>query len=176
MMMLQDAPLPPPATPAVQQQVVSRDSAAVLISNGERRLTLRQGPTAEAMIVRYQLVLNRSLQRVATTTSDLQRQLCRWEMTAYLQRDICFTSLSGMTGCTEVANTPLAPSSKGEAEIAPDDEADGVCGLQQATVQTAEAALSAELRSLAPTAIEADYTARVRPGLNRPGLIVNPSR
>jgi hypothetical protein len=166
------AELPNPA--GVEEAVARSESGATMVWAADRRLVLQSPRTSEAVAVRHQLVMTHKISQSALAAAEGGRWLCRWEMAAYLQRDICFTSITGMTGCTEATSNPLPFGEKGEVGF---DRAEAVnCTLTHPVIAAAEAKVTQQLKGQAANIVERDFESRIRPNLTKPGVTIQRGR
>lgn len=182
--MLFQAPPPPEAPPPAQTRVVRQDGSAAIVAELNRPLLVQKPPAAENLIVRQRLILRYSLVERATLQPDSsERYECRWDIASYVQRDMCFTSLTGLTGCTASVSDKLAQEASGAFDTTPppDDAppaaepaAPKVCDFTSGQLAAAVADANARLSDRSAALFESDYATQVRPLLTRPGVTLKP--
>lgn len=111
---------PPPPTPPAQVIVVSRRDGAEVVASSDRPLILTKGAQREQALVRQAIFLTTSLSvtRPANPQADTL-DTWRWAHQAFVQRQVCVSSLSGLFACTEPSVQPLSNRETGEAPVSP---------------------------------------------------------
>jgi hypothetical protein len=141
---------PPPAPPVPEAMIVSSQDASVVVTGQDTPLVLVKGPRREQAMLRHAVFLTRQvsvMRPVGEATAAKDRY--RWTFKGYLQRQVCFTSLTGLFACTAGETAPLAEAETGEAAL----EA-GTAGFPLA--DAAQARVSAGLAARAQAVFEAD--------------------
>jgi len=112
-------PEPAPApSPPVAEIVVSRADGSELIATTDTPMTLVKGARREAALVRRAVFITTSLTVVRPAEGDSDGGVrYRWSYEGFVQRQMCFTSMTGLFSCTlaEVERTPDAE--RGEAPL-----------------------------------------------------------
>jgi hypothetical protein len=93
---------------------------------------------------------------------------CAWTVEAYLQRDICFYSITGLLGCTEAMTKPLMASERGQADL----PAGAACEVSAKPVEAAEGRAIAALDRTKDQLFDEDYRLAVKPQLVGTGATV----
>jgi hypothetical protein len=106
---------PAPATPAALV-VVSQQTDNVTIATSDRPMLLvKAGHTEQAILSYVLFVVNTTTVLRPTTPPGPDR--VRWSYTPYIQRSVCFISITGLFACSAAQTTPLAETSEGEATL-----------------------------------------------------------
>jgi hypothetical protein len=126
------------------------------------------------MMVRHVFALETSVWQdaptVTETLADALGGACRWRLRTILQKDICFTSLSGLTGCTTPTVSDLPQRTLGQTPLDTVAAADPLtCTLAHPAILAAEARLSDDIRRQSQQIAEDDYSSQVQPMLERSG-------
>ena len=161
---------PPPVPPAAVQEVPPTDSHLIVVHETVRQVVLETSRASEALAVRYFFTLKAAVWRELPEPARGLLDRCRWQMNAILQKDICFSSISGLTGCTEAMTESLPISASGIANLDPaavDDPT--ACTLDHPSAKAAEAGLVQQITTRAPQLAANDYAVKVRPALEKTG-------
>ena len=177
--MLFQAPPPPP--PPAEHRVLRQEAGTVIVADNDSRLTIQKPPAAEAVVVRQRLLLRHSLTELAIAEGE-PRTTCRWEISSYMQRDFCFSSITGLTGCTASVSDRLAQEAAGTFETTPPPEegdppptgAPKYCAFNAALLAAALADAQARLGDRRTELFEKDFAVHVRPLLTRTGATLKP--
>ncbi|MET0274984.1 MAG: hypothetical protein ABW360_18510 [Phenylobacterium sp.] len=149
----------PPAFVVISRQEVSEVVAA---SDQPRRLV--KGAQVEQALIRQAVFVSGSVS-VSRPAADPAAPLAyAWTYQAFVQRQVCFTSITGLFACSGPEVEKLPEAAKGEAPLGPDDPP---------TFPLAEAAriaLTAGLKARAMAVFEADRRARIEPLLRAAGV------
>jgi hypothetical protein len=163
------ASAPPPAVaPAPPAQAMR----LMTIAQRARPVTLTKGGRTEMAVVSHQIFLKTSVRSSATATIEGQAVSatpCAWTIEVYLQRVICFSSMTGQTSCTDPMSTPLAAGETGQADLA----ADQACDVMAKPIALSEGRVAASLDKIAATVFEDDYKIKVRPMLTAAGVTLS---
>lgn len=153
-----------------------------IVADRDRPLLIQKPPALEAAIVRQRLLLRHVVTEV--TVGDEDRTSCRWEIASYIQRDVCFTSITGMTGCTASVSEKLAQESKGVLDIPPLPAADveppptsappAVCEFTSGPLAGKLADAVARLSDRSAALFESDFNTQLRPLMTRTGATLKP--
>lgn len=158
---------PAPATPQPPQ--LQRLST---IAQKPKPLTLAKSGKTENMVVRYQIFLRTIAKPGAVpATPDgvtVSAIPCAWTVESYLQRDLCFYSITGMLGCEEGATKPLQAIENGQADL----PAGTACEVFAKPVTAAEDRVIATLDRIKDQMFDEDYQLAVKPRLIRGGVTV----
>jgi hypothetical protein len=169
---------PPPATPPaatapapVAPQPPQLQKLAP-IAQKARPLTLAKAGRTESAVVRYQIFLRTIAKPGAVpavpagvTVSAIP---CVWTVESYLQRDLCFYSITGLLGCEEGATVPLQAIENGQADL----PADTACEVFAKPVTAAEDRVIATLDKIKDQMFDEDYQLAIKPRLIRGGATV----
>jgi hypothetical protein len=175
-MPLQAAPPPmtPPAqtapAPAAPQPPQLQKLAPV--AQKARPLTLAKAGRTESAVVRYQIFLRTIAKpgEVPATPAGVTVSAipCVWTVESYLQRDLCFYSITGLLGCEEGATVPLRAVENGQADL----PADAACEVFAKPVMAAEDRVIATLDRIKDQMFDEDYQLAIKPRLIRAGATV----
>jgi hypothetical protein len=122
------APPPPPASEVAQPAatrpaaltIVSKQTENVTIASSDRPMTLVKAGHTEQAILRYILFIvdtKTVLQPKASPGSLPEPDRMRWSYSAYIQRQLCFTSITGLFSCSAAETIALDDKSDGEAPL-----------------------------------------------------------
>ncbi len=163
----------PGAPPAPAVTVVSRVDNTQTVETGDMRLVLTKGKLQEHALVRRFIFVTATLRLTVPATPPEgdapPAQTCRFAYRAFLQRQICFTSMSGLSSCTQPEIEPLPDEASGEAP-APANAQPGFCNDVFRPAATARVRLSSSLLSNAKTLFAADQAGKVEPMLKASGV------
>ncbi|KRA61498.1 hypothetical protein ASD79_05095 [Caulobacter sp. Root655] len=155
-------------------------SANTIVAHGDLKLVLTKGQRAETALARYQIFIKTDVDRKVQTaevqdprveTADLPKVQCGWRVQAYLQRNTCFWSMSGLFSCTDLVSDELPDAETGAADLDPAQATDA-CGLSFAPAREARERLEAKLSAGAEARFEDDYRLKLRPLLTASGVQV----
>lgn len=158
------APAPAPQPPQLQKLAPVAQKA--------KPLTLAKAGRTENAVVRYQIFLRTIAKPGAVpavpagvTVSAIP---CVWTVESYLQRDLCFYSITGLLGCEEGATVPLQATENGQADL----PADTACEVYAKPVTAAEDRVIATLDRVKDQMFDEDYQLAIKPRLIRGGATV----
>ena len=157
------APAPLPPAPVTR---------LVTVAQRARPLTLTKGNRAETAVVRHQIFLRTSVRPGATAMIQGQAVTvtpCAWTIEAYLQREICFYSMTGQTSCTDPISVKLAAGETGQADLT----AEQACDVLAKPVELSEGRVRAGIDPISATVFEDDYRIKVRPMLAASGVTIS---
>ena len=170
---LQGEPPPPvvqPAAPAKPSEafvVLSRDDGSEIVTSLDLPLVLVKGGRTEDVLVRRALFITASVTVVRPVAAqDGASDGYRWRYEAFLQRQICFTSMTGLFACTQAEVESLPDKATGEAPL----PASGDGTFPEA--EAAKRRLTEGLRVRAGALFEADRRANVDPVFKAAGAVV----
>jgi hypothetical protein len=152
---VQAAPPPAPAVPAPAA------SAYVTIAAKDIDLVLLKAKRSETAVVRYQIFLKTDVDQSAAEAAP-----CAWRVRAYVQRTLCFSSMTGMLSCADPISQELPEAETGAAAATDFD----LCGLEFTGVRDAQDRLKAGLVSGAAARFDEDYRLKLRPILVAAGV------
>lgn len=168
--MFLQADTPPAATaPAPQPPQLQRLAP---IAQKARPLTLTKSGRTENAVVRQQIFLRTIVKPGAVpivpdgvTVSAIP---CAWTIESYLQREICFYSMTGLLACTDTNTEPLRATETGQVDQAPD----AACDVIAKPVELAEARVIDALEQIKAQMFDEDYRLIVKPQLVASGATV----
>lgn len=153
---------PPPPAPSAEV-IVSRRESSEVIASQDLPLVLVKGTRREEAVVRRAVFVTASLTVTRPAADGATPDRYRWAFRSFLQRQVCFTSMTGLFSCTEPQVEGLPDGAEGDAPISPDP----------ATYPLADAArgtLVAGLRARAPAIFAADRRATTDPIFKASGV------
>lgn len=169
-MLLQAATPPAATTPAAPQPPTLQHLAPV--AQKARSLVLTKAGRTENVVVRHQIFLRTIAKPGAVpappegvTVSAIP---CVWTIESYLQREICFYSITGLMGCTDTNTLPLMATEAGQADL----PVDTACEVFAKPVLAAEDRVIAALDRTKDQLFAEDYQLVVRPQLLRAGTTI----
>lgn len=171
--MLQAEPPPPvvqpsaPAKPPAEFLVLSRDDGSEIVTSLDLPLVLVKGGRSEDVLVRRALFITASVTVVRPAAAqDAASDSYRWRYEAFLQRQICFTSMTGLFACTLAQVESLPDKATGEAPL----PTAGAGTFPEAAA--AKLRLTEGLRVRAGALFDADRRANVDPVFKAAGAVV----
>ncbi|MBI1685293.1 hypothetical protein [Caulobacter hibisci] len=166
--MFVQASAPPPAVapapPAPVMQLATVTQRAL-------PLTLTKAGRVERAVVRQQVFMKISVRPGATATVEGQAVTptpCAWTIETYLQREICFSSMTGQTSCTDPVSTLLAAGEAGQADLTGQS-----CDVMAEPVTQSARRVRAGIEPMSTAVFEDDYKVKVRPLLTAGGVILS---
>ena len=172
------APSGPPATPPAPDVVVlSRVDHSQTLTLSDLPLILTKAGRVERALVRRAVYISSSvsLTRPAARPVD-GPQSCEWTHQSFLQRQVCFSSMTGLFACTEPDVLTLPDAADGEMRISDADAKAGVCADAFPASATARAQLADTLKARAGALFEDDQRTKVEPILKAAGVASRPGR
>ena len=175
------APAPAPAGKPPEVVVVSRDARSEVLSSRDTPLPLIKGRRTEDALLRQTLFLTVTLTVVRPAAGpDVTEQALRWTYEPYLQRQLCFTSMTGRFSCAVAEVEELTEKVEGEAPlpIAPVTATPDPATPVQATAgpspeaERARAAVAGALRARAQALFDDDRRLKLDPVLEAAGVTV----
>lgn len=137
-----------------------------------RALTLAKAGRTENVVVRYQIFLRTIAKPGAVPAAPegitVSAIPCAWIVESYLQRDLCFYSITGLLGCEEGATKPLQAIENGQADL----PAGIACEVFAKPVTAAEDRVIATLDRIKDQMFDEDYQLAVKPRLVRTGVTI----
>lgn len=111
---------PAVAQPAPEAIVVRRSESTRIVASSDQPVVLTKGAQREQAMVRQAIFVTSqvSVTRPAAAdpaTEGLVTESYRWTHQAFLQRQVCFSSISGLFACTEPVVQVLPDAERGEA-------------------------------------------------------------
>jgi len=163
---------PPPASSppvAAQPSTVKGASATMTVAAGDTRLVLTKARRAESAMVRQQVFLRYDVDRKVPDGVDQRTAQCGWRLRAYLQRSICFWSMTGLLSCTDPVSEELPTGESGAAELGQDPAA-SACDLNFPPAREARDRMITAVEADAQARFDEDYALNVRPQLLASGV------
>lgn len=149
----------PPAPAA--EIVVSRADGSELVATTDTPMVLVKGAQREAGLARRAVFITTALTVVRPAEGDGPPRY-RWSYEGFIQRQMCFTSMTGLFACTGAEAERVAEAERGEAPLA-----------EPAAYPLADAArarLTATLRARSTALFEADRRQHLDPVLRASGV------
>jgi len=167
--LLLQAATPPAATAPADPPALQRLAP---IAQKAKPLTFAKGGKTENAVVRYQIFLRTIAKPGAVPATPegvtVSAIPCAWTVESYLQRDLCFYSITGLLGCEEGATKALQAIDKGEADL----PVAATCEVFAKPVLAAEDRVIAAIDRLKDQMFDEDYQLAVKPRLVRSGVTV----
>jgi hypothetical protein len=159
--------------------VVSRDARSDILASRDTPLPLIKGRKTEDAVLRQSIFLTSTL-TVVRPAAGIGEQTLRWKYEPYLQRQLCFTSITGQFSCALAEVEDLPEKATGETSLppAPDQAAPGQTAQAQAAPGPNPAAegvrtdVTAALRARAEALFEDDRRLKLDPMLKAAGVRV----
>jgi hypothetical protein len=164
-MPLLDTPSP---TPPAAIHVLRTEAHFVTAATHDTPLILTKAHRVENALVRHQLYISSQIQVLAPENALPE---CVWTLSSHLQRQICFTSMTGQFACADIALADQADSQNGRSQLTSSDDV-AACGLANPALVDAESKLSQVLGATSQTRFDADLKFKVTPMLVRAGATV----
>jgi hypothetical protein len=133
----------------------------------DMRLVLTKSRRAESAMVRQQVFLRYDVDRKVPDGVDQRTVQCGWRLRAYLQRSICFSSMTGLLSCTDPVSEELPAGETGAADQG-QDPALSTCDLAFGPAR--EARVIAAVKVDAQARFDEDYALNVKPQLLASGV------
>lgn len=170
----------------VAERVIRSQSANYVVMSEVERFTLKRGATVEPLLVQHSIFMVGKVAEVvqagpdpasppadpATATPTGEVHFCRWSYEAFLQRQVCFASISGLTGCTDPVTSQLPDVETGDYEFDPAAPGEAVCNDTHPLVTTARQRAEQRVRALGKALMAADTRDEVLAGFGKLGLTV----
>jgi hypothetical protein len=159
-----------PVQAAPEFFVVSRDSRNTVVTAADRPLPLVKAGRTEEALLRQALFVTATTMITRPPTDGSQPDRFRWTYQGFLQRQLCFTSMTGQFACTVAEVVALPETVTGEASLPPPPPEGQP--LVVAEAQAAQARLDETLRGRAAALFDDDRRAKVDPMLKAAGVSV----
>jgi hypothetical protein len=154
--------------------VVSRDARSDILASRDTPLPLIKGRKTEGAVLRQVVFLTSTLTVVRPATGSDQQTL-RWRYEPHLQRQLCFTSITGQFSCALAEVEDLPEKAEGEAALppAPEQAAPGqVAPGPNPAAEAVRTDVTAALRVRADALFEDDRRLKLDPMLKAAGVRV----
>lgn len=136
-----------------------------MVASSDQPFVLTKGSQREQALVRQAIFVTSQVSVTRPATEGLVTESYRWTHLAFLQRQVCFGSISGLFACTEPVVQTLPDAERGEAPV-PLAEPDAA-PLSDA----ARRRLADSLRPRATALFEADRRRHVDPIFKAAGVV-----
>lgn len=185
-------PTAAPRPPAEDFTVISRIDNTQTVEAADLRLVLTKAKREEHAVVRRLLFISATLrltEPVAPAAPEPPassappaaepaegpppKQTCRWTYRAFLQRQICFTSMTGLSSCTQPEIISLPDVAEGDAPIS-DAPQQQVCNDIFRPAVNARIRLSSSLLARSKDLFAADQDTKVDAQFKAAGVRVAP--
>jgi hypothetical protein len=149
--------------------VVSRDTRNDVLASRDTPLPLVKGARTEDALLRQAIVVTSTL-IVVRPSAGAGEQVLRWTYAPYLQRQLCFTSMTGLFSCAGAEVEELTQRAAGEAPLpaAPSQAAPRA----NPAAEAARNDIATDLRARAPALFDADQRLNVDPMLRAAGVSI----
>ncbi len=163
--------IPSPQAPA-SPSTVKGASATMTVAARDQPLVLTKARRSESALVRHQVFLRYDVDRKVPDGVDQRTVQCGWRLRAYLQRSICFSSMTGLLSCTDPVSEELATAESGAADQG-QDPALTTCDLNFGPAREARDRMIAAFKVDAQARFDEDYTLNVKPQLLASGVKIS---
>lgn len=157
------ADTPPPAPPPVVT-VARREATEVIAANDLPLILTKAGQREQALVRRAIFVTSAVTVTRPVDATDAAADRYSWTHQAYVQRQVCFTSITGLFSCAGAEVEALPDVERGEARV---ERADDFPLAEGGRRRLAEG-LSARAKAL----FEADRRTKVEPALRTAGVSI----
>jgi hypothetical protein len=164
-MFFQDAQ---PPNPPAAVHVLHTEAHFVTAAARDTPLVLTRAHRMENAVVRHQVYIESTVEVRAPDNASAE---CVWTLSSHLQRQICFTSMTGLFACADIALADQADSQNGHSQLTSSDDVTA-CGLANLALVDAENKLSQVLGATSQARFDADLKLKVTPMLVRAGAAV----
>jgi len=152
--------------------VVSRDARSEILVSADTPLPLIKGRKIEDALLRQVIFMASTLVVVRPATGPGEDVL-RWTYQPYMQRQLCFTSITGLFSCAGVELEDLKEKAEGEA---PTTAATGQAAPSpNPQAEAARMAVVTDLNARSAALFEADRRLKVAPMLKAAGVSIRRS-
>ena len=162
----------PVATPPAVV-VVSRDTRSDVLESEDTPLPLIKAGKTEEAVLRQAIFLTGAL-TVVRPAAGADEERVRWTYQPYLQRQLCFTSITGQFSCAAAEVEELADKAEGEAPLAATHDQTPISLDPEA--EAARTAVASGLHARANALFEADRRLRLTPMLKAAGVSIRRMR
>ena len=136
-----------------------------MVASSDQPFVLTKGSQREQALVRQAIFVTSQVSVTRPATEGLVTESDRWTHLAFLQRQVCFSSISGLFACTEPVVQTLPDAERGEAPV-PLAEPDAAPQSDAARRRLADS-----LRPRATALFEADRRRHVDPIFKAAGVV-----
>ncbi len=149
--------------------VVSRDAHSDILVSTDTPLPLIKGRKTEDAVLR-QVIFMTSTVIVVRPAAEAGQDVLRWTYQPYMQRQLCFTSITGLFSCAGAEVEQMTDKADGEAPIA------AVVGQAapgpNPAAEAVRTALVADLNARSAALFESDRRLNVTPMLKAAGVSI----
>ena len=154
----------PPDKPADAVVVVRRESRSEVLVSRDTPLPLARAQRTEDAVLRQAIFLTGTLS-VERPAAGSGGETLRWAYQPYLQRQLCFTSITGLFSCAAAVVEELADKAVGEAPLAGPAPGQAATPGPNPAAEGARAAVIAGLRARAAELFDDDRRRKLDPML-----------
>ncbi|MEW5686406.1 MAG: hypothetical protein AB1942_15930 [Pseudomonadota bacterium] len=155
-----------PAPPAVA--TIARREATEVIATSDLPLVLSKAGQREQALVRRAIFVTSAVTVTRPAgAADETADRYGWTHQAYMQRQVCFTSITGLFACAGAEVDPLSDVERGEAQVRQPDDFP--------LAEAARRRLAEGLRTRSGSLFDADRKTKVQPALKAAGVAVAPT-
>lgn len=149
--------------------VVRRDTRSEVLASRDTPLPLIKAGKTEDALLRQAIFLTSAL-TVVRPAAGGGEEVLRWTYEAYLQRQLCFTSITGQFSCAAADVETLTEKAAGEAPLA---ATPGQAALApNPGAKDARAAVATALRARAAVLFDDDRRLKLNPVLKAAGVLL----
>lgn len=149
--------------------IVSRDTRNDVLASADTPLPLIKAGRTEDALLRQAIFLTSTL-TVVRPAAGAGEEVLRWTFQPYLQRQLCFTSITGQFSCAAAELEELADKAEGEAPLpaTPDQAA----SAPSPAADAARTAVATGLRARAEGLFQDDRRLELTPMLKAAGVSI----
>jgi hypothetical protein len=170
--------------------MIRSQARTYVVMNNVERFVLKRGGAIEPITVQHAIFVKSAVAEVAraapevalSPTADQSQPIsaavqgethaCRWTFEIYLQRQICFASISGLIGCAEPVSMLQPEVESGDYEFDPKSPDEPACNDSHPLVATARGRAEQRAREQGKALITTDTRTQVLAGIAKLGLTV----
>ena len=163
---------PVPAAAPSPMAVVRRESHSEVLANRDTPLPLVRAGQSENALLRQAIFLNVTI-TVLRPEAGAGDDILRWSHRPYLQRQFCFTSITGQFSCATGTTEEIAGESVGESPLPPGTDAQPT--ESNPLAEAARLSTATGLSARAATLFDEDRRLRFDPMLSAAGVSIQRS-
>ena len=97
--------------------MISRQAGSELVTYLDTPLVLTKGARREDALVRRGIFITTLMTMTAPDIEGALPNRYRWTYKSFIQRQVCFTSITGLFACTDPQILPLPETAEGDAQL-----------------------------------------------------------
>lgn len=157
-------PVDVPPEPAAAVVVLSRQDISEVVAASDQPRRLAKGAQAEDALIRQAMFVSGAVSVTRPAADPEGPQAYAWTYQAFVQRQVCFSSITGLFACSEPQVEKLPELARGEAPLAPGEPP------AFPLAEAAKSELMSGLKTRAAAVFDADRRARIEPLLRAAGV------